>query len=81
MRTAVLVVIGIVMVLAAMSLIGERRRRAAGVVLTIVWMGVVVWNLMTGLSHGYTLGEELPIQLVILLPPTLLAWWMARKRS
>ncbi|KRG71135.1 hypothetical protein [Pseudoxanthomonas dokdonensis] len=44
-----------------------------------LWLAVVGWNLATGLSHGYSLQEELPIQLLIYLLPAALAWWLWRR--
>ena len=38
----------------------------------------VLWNLRTGMSHGYSLQEELPIQAAIYAVPVAAAWWSAR---
>lgn len=76
MRTLVLLVIGLLLAaLVAWVPAGRRRRIAAGG-FGVLWLAVVGWNLATGLSHGYTLGEELPIQVLILLPPIVLAAWL-----
>lgn len=76
MRTLILLAIGLALAaLVAWVPAGRRRRLAAGGV-GALWLAVVGWNLATGLSHGYTLGEELPIQALILLPPIALAAWL-----
>lgn len=80
MRTLILILIGMAVVLAAMSQAAPRHRKVAAGVVSLVWFAVVLWNLLTGMSHGYTLQQELPIQLCILLPPVVLAWWMARAK-
>jgi hypothetical protein len=38
-----------------------------------------LWNLRTGMSHGYSLQEELPIQSVIFVIPVIGAWLLAWK--
>ncbi|TDK28629.1 hypothetical protein E2F46_01745 [Luteimonas aestuarii] len=81
MRTAILIAIGLLLVWVVMDRVAAHRREGTAVALMVVWLAVVVWNLLTGMSHGYTFREELPIQLGILLPPVLLAWWMGRKRN
>ncbi|MCL6711099.1 hypothetical protein [Pseudoxanthomonas sp. z9] len=82
MRTLILIVLGLVLAALAMhfSPAGKRGLWAGG--FALAWLGVVGWNLRTGLSHGYSLGEELPIQLLIYAVPvaTALAWWL-RTRS
>ncbi|WP_225591792.1 MULTISPECIES: hypothetical protein [unclassified Stenotrophomonas] len=53
----------------------------AAVLFAAAWLAVVGWNLRTGLSHGYTLREELPIQAAIYLVPLALAVWLAWKHA
>lgn len=80
MRTLVLIAMGLAWVLAVMSLVAPHNRKIAAGLASLAWLAVVAWNLMTGMSHGYTLQEEIPIQIAILLPPLGLAAWMARKK-
>lgn len=80
MRTAILIVIGLVLVFAVLRTVRPPQRLLAATAVTVVWCGVVVWNFMTGLSHGYTVQQELPIHVAILVPPVGLAWWMALRR-
>ena len=39
----------------------------------------MIWNLRTGMSHGYSLQEELPIQLLIFAVPVAVGWLLAWK--
>lgn len=81
MRTMVLIVIGLL--LGALFLrLGKRRSMNARLgVFCVLWMVVVGWNLSVGLSHGYSLAEELPIQLLIWLAPYVVVGLCARQRS
>lgn len=83
MRTLILVLIG----LAAAAIIlwsapRERRVLATGI-FTVAWLGVSIWNLNIGLSHGYTLAQELPIHAVLFGVPVVGAWlwlcWRSRR--
>ena len=80
MRTAILIAIGLVLAFVALRMVKPHLRGRAAVTMTVAWLVVVVWNLATGMSHGYTFQEELPIQAGILIPPVALAWWLALKR-
>jgi len=80
MRTAILIAIGLLLAFAILRLVKPERRRAAALAVTVGWFAVVVWNLLTGMSHGYSFQVELPIQIAILIPPVALAWWLALRR-
>jgi len=80
MRTAILIVIGLMFALLVLRTVKPGQRKVAALAVTVAWLGVVVWNLMTGMSHGYTFQQELPIHVAIFVPPVALAWWLARKR-
>ncbi len=73
MRTVVLIVIGSALAWLAIWLGAPARRKLAAGLFAAAWLGVVGWNLRTGLSHGYSLGEELPIQALIYLVPVAIA--------
>lgn len=80
MRTLIFIVVGL---LSAGVLVGAVRptwRVRMLVVFAVAWAAVVTWNLQTGMSHGYSLREELPIQLLIFVVPVALARWLARTR-
>lgn len=81
MRTGLLILIGLLLAALASWLGAPSRRAAATTVFAIAWLAVVGWNLRTGLSHGYSLREELPIQLSIYLLPVAVAAWLAWKHS
>lgn len=81
MRTLILIVIGVVLAWLTTHLTPPARRMLAASAFTLGWLLVVGWNLRTGLSHGYSLREELPIQSLIFLLPTVLAWWLALRAT
>lgn len=79
MRTLIFIVVGLVIVGIAMWSAGAARRRLVATLFTVGWLAAVVWNLRTGMSHGYSLQEELPIQLLIFAIPVVAGWWLAYK--
>lgn len=80
MRTVVLIVVGSALAWLAIWLGAPTRRKLAAGLFALAWLGVVGWNLRTGLSHGYSLGEELPIQSLIYLVPVAVAAILAWRR-
>jgi hypothetical protein len=78
MRTLVLLVIGLVLVALFLGLVNHERRRLAALIFMGVWLTVIGWNFSLGLSHGYSLLEELPIQALLFGVPALAAWWFSR---
>ena len=81
MRTVVLIVIGSLLAWLATWLGTPARRRLAAGLFALAWLGVVGWNLRTGVSHGYSLGEELPIQALIYFVPVAMAALLAWRRG
>ena len=79
MRTLISIAVGLLLVGIAMSLASPGKRRTVMVVLSVGWLAAVLWNLRTGMSHGYSLQEELPIQAGIYLVPVAAGWWWAWK--
>ena len=79
MRTLVLILIGLVVIGVAMWSSPPARRALVAWLFTAVWLGVVAWNLRGGLLHGYSLREELPIQLLIFALPVAVGWWLVWK--
>ena len=77
MRTLIFVVVGLLLVGLSMWLVRPRRRRALAALFTVGWLAAVIWNLRTGMSHGYSLQEELPIQLLIFAVPVAAGWLLA----
>ncbi|MEL1264352.1 hypothetical protein [Pseudoxanthomonas putridarboris] len=79
MRTLTFIVAGLLIVGFAIWLAKPAKRRTVAGVFTLGWLLVVLWNLRTGLSHGYSLQEEAPIQLLIFALPVAAGWWLAWK--
>ncbi|AKC87089.1 hypothetical protein [Pseudoxanthomonas suwonensis] len=79
MRTLVLIVVGLLLAGVSMWLARPASRPLVAGGFAVAWLAVVLWNLRTGLSHGYTLVQELPIQLLIFVAPVALAAWLAFK--
>ena len=77
MRTLVLVAIGMLLAYASLRLAPARRRWLAVGGFALAWLLVVLWNLRTGLSHGYTLQQELPIHALLFAVPVAFAAWLA----
>ena len=80
MRTLIFIVVGLLLVGIAMWWARPEKRRLVASVFSVGWLAAVLWNLRTGMSHGYSLQEELPIQAAIYVVPVATAWWLARKR-
>jgi len=74
MRTVIFIAIGLLLAAASLRLPPASYRTWAAALFTLVWLAVSAWNLRTGLSHGYTLAEELPIHLALFGIPAALAW-------
>ncbi|MET0655242.1 MAG: hypothetical protein ABWY94_06700 [Pseudoxanthomonas sp.] len=79
MRTLTLVVIGLVFMAFAMWLTKPAQRITTAWLFTALWLLATSWNLYTGLSHGYSLQEELPIHIGIFAVPVVVAWALAWK--
>ena len=79
MRTLLFIVVGLVIVGIAVWSAGAAKRRVAAALFTVGWLAAVIWNLRTGMSHGHSLQEELPIQLLIFAVPVTVGWLLAWK--
>lgn len=73
MRTLILICVGIVLAILSQRLSPTAYRWRVALSFLFGWALVVAWNLASGLWHGYSLREELPIQLVIFAIPVALA--------
>jgi hypothetical protein len=78
MRTMILILAGLLIAVGAVFRLPPAHRRKGAAAFTVIWLIAVIWNLRTGLSHGYALQEEAPIQLLIFVVPVAVAWWLAR---
>ncbi|RZF56872.1 hypothetical protein EXE30_01035 [Acinetobacter halotolerans] len=74
MRTLIIVTIGLLTALTLLSLIPKKHLILAGIIFSIGWLGLVLWNLRIGLSHGYTLAQETPIHLILFVLPVTAYW-------
>ncbi|THF64558.1 hypothetical protein E6C76_10865 [Pseudothauera nasutitermitis] len=81
MRTLIFIAAGLLLAVLALRLAPPTRRGLAALAFAVAWLGVSAWNLLTGLSHGYTLAQELPIHVALFGIPAALAWglwWRGR---
>ena len=74
MRTFIIIAVGLCICLALISLMPKKFQVITGLIFSLIWAIVVFWNLKLGLSHGYTLVEEAPIQLLIFIIPIAVYW-------
>lgn len=83
MRTALIILAGFVLlaiaVLAARQFGGNKAMALAALLFIPLWLAAALLNMWIGVTRaGYSVGEELPIMLVIFAPPAALAgflWW------
>ncbi|KXP01332.1 hypothetical protein [Tsukamurella pseudospumae] len=81
MRTIIIVAVGIVLAVAFLAVgravrsVGAQRAAAAFV---LVWILAMIANMIVGMTHGYSFGEEFPILLVNVLPGAVVALIGAR---
>ncbi len=74
MRTLIIVLIGLAVTAVTLWLTPVAQRLLAAGLFTFGWLVVSVLNLRVGLSHGYTLAQELPIHLVLFGVPVAAFW-------
>lgn len=74
MRTLIIISIGVVLAGLSLWFTPVARRLWIGILFSVVWLIAVLLNLRTGLSHGYTLAEELPIHLALFTIPVGVYW-------
>jgi uncharacterized membrane protein YwaF len=79
MRTLILIVVGLLLLAIALKVAKPEKRRAVAWVFGGVWLLATLANLALGLSHGYTLQQELPIHLVLFGVPAVAAWWFSKR--
>jgi hypothetical protein len=83
MRTALIILAGFIFLAIAVLLarqFGANKAMALAALLFIpLWLAAALINMWIGVTRaGYSVGEELPIMLVIFVPPAALAgflWW------
>lgn len=79
MRTLILLAIGLAILAFMLWISTPARKRLAAWIFTGVWLLFTLFNLRTGLSHGYSLQEELPIHVLLFAVPAVAAWWFSRR--
>lgn len=82
MRTVILIVVGLVLAAALLRWSPVPYRTWVAGIFSVAWLGLSAWNLRTGLSHGYTLAQELPIHAALFGIPFAVAWgiwWWLRR--
>lgn len=81
MRTLVLILIGLIVLALMTGLSRPARRPQVALVFVGLWLVACAINLAVGLSHGYTLGEELGIHLLLFGVPAAAAWFVRGRTS
>jgi uncharacterized membrane protein YwaF len=81
MRTALLIALGLVLASTLLLFKAPVQRQVALFAFLLVWLLVCGWNLRTGLSHGFTLAQELPLHLALFGVPAAFALGLARARK
>lgn len=82
MRTLLIVAVGLALAFLALRFAPAQHRTLAAAAFSLSWFVAAALNLRIGLSHGYTLAQELPIHLVLYGVPTATAWglwWWLRR--
>jgi hypothetical protein len=74
MRTLVTILAGLVLAGIVLRFTPDAHRVLAAGLFSFGWLIVTAVNLRGGLSHGYTLAEELPIHAVLFGVPVAAAW-------
>lgn len=74
MRTLIIILVGLAIAAVLLRVTPATHRLLAAGAFTAVWLVVTILNLRTGLSHGYSLAEELPIHAILFGVPVVAAW-------
>lgn len=78
MRTLAFILIGLLLLGVALALSRPAWRSRLALGFIAVWLAVSAINLVVGLSHGYSLAEELLVHLFLFGIPALAAAWAWR---
>ncbi len=79
MRTLIFILTGLVILGAALALSRPAWRPRLALGFIAAWLAVSAINLGVGLSHGYSLTEELLVHLFLFGIPALAAIWAWRR--
>lgn len=81
MRTLIIIILGLLISTITLWLAPVQNRIVIGIIFSIIWLILIVWNLRIGMSHGYTFAQELPIHLILYIIPIATYWgyiWFKR---
>lgn len=78
MRTLAFILIGLLLLGVALALSRPTWRPRVALGFIVAWLAVSAANLGVGLSHGYSLAEELLVHLFLFGIPALAAAWAWR---
>jgi hypothetical protein len=87
MRTATMIVIGVVvalafdLVVAALKARGHARETDAGRLFMLIWLGIMIVDFYIGVSEGNTVPLELGAHALVFAVPAAVAWWLTRHRG
>ncbi len=79
MRTLIIIAIGLALLGIAITISKPDRRSTVALGFIAAWLIASLINLGIGLSHGYSLGEELLVHLFLFGIPALAALWVRRR--
>lgn len=74
MRTLIIIILGLLISTIILWLTPVQNRIVIGIIFSIIWLILILWNLRIGMSHGYTFAQELPIHLILFLLPVTVYW-------
>jgi hypothetical protein len=87
MRTAAMIVVGVVLAIAFDLIVAALKRRGhatgtdAGRLFITIWLGIMVVDFYVGVSEGNAIPLELGVHALLFLVPAGLAWWLSRRRA
>ena len=87
MRTAAMIVVGVVLAIAFDLLVswlkrtGRARRTDSGRLFTLIWLGIMVADFYAGVSEGNSVALELGVHALMFAVPAGAAWWLSRRRQ
>jgi hypothetical protein len=85
MRTAAMIVVGVVLAIAfdlvvsALKRRGRARETDGGHLFILIWLGVMVVDFYAGVSEGNSIPLELGVHSLLFAVPAGAAWWLSRR--
>jgi hypothetical protein len=87
MRTAAMIVVGVVLaiafdlIVAALKARGRARETDAGRLFILTWLGIMIVDFYAGVSEGNAVPLELSVHALLFVVPAGAAWWLSRRRQ